>query len=341
MKIGIIGAGSFGTTLGHIWANADHDVLIWAREPEIVKVLNEEHRNPMYHSDVSLSSALRATGDLAECIAEKDAIVLAVPSKFIRDFVPILVDAWEIAKPEPGVPLISIVKGILYDPTELVSNLVIPQLEKAGGVTWLQISGPNLSGEIIRGMPTASVLACRELVLAGQLQAKLSTPNLRIYTSTDTIGVEVCGAVKNVLAIACGMARGLSLGSNAMAVLVTRGLLELKRIVKLFQGETDTAFGLSGLGDLIVTGFSEKSRNFQAGMQFAMGKTLNEIEMGTSEVAEGIRTVKAVYEFARGSEERVELPIISEVYQVIYERKKPGDAIATLMNRPFKMEKEG
>lgn len=338
MKIGIIGAGSFGTTLGHIFSKAGHSVVIWAREPEVVDGINTLKRNPIYHSEVTLHDELRAVGELPLCLEGKDALILAVPSKYLRDFMPSLIDAWSVARPERGIPLISIVKGMLYEPTELVSNFVNRRLGSAGEFNWLQFSGPNISAEMIRGLPTASVLACQDNVLAASLQSALSTQQLRIYTSKDVIGVEVCGAVKNVLAIACGIADGLCLGKNAMAVIITRGLLELKRILAVFGGNPETARGLSGLGDLIVTGFSEKSRNFQAGREFARGKKLAQLETEWREVAEGVRTVKAIIDFTEECQPEIEIPIIREVYEVIYHEKSPADALASLMQRPFKME---
>ncbi len=338
MKIGIIGAGSFGTTLGHIWSLAGHNVTIWAREPEVERGINVEHRNPLYHSEVILHHELKATANLSDCLTNKDILVLAVPAKFLRAFIQSLLDAWAKAKLRSDIPLISVVKGFLLDPTELVSNLINKSLRSVGEFKWLQFAGPNISYEIIRGKPCASVLACNDMVVASSLQSELSTQSLRIYTSRDTIGVETCGAIKNVIAIACGMASGLGLGDNAKAVLITRGLLELKRIVKLLGGEPETVNGLSGLGDLVVTGFSEKSRNYQLGIELAQGKSLQEIEQLSREVAEGARTVKAVVDLVSNCQSEVEIPIINEVYQVIYQEKKPTDAISSLMRRPFKAE---
>ncbi len=338
MRIGIIGAGSFGTTLGTIWADKGHSVLLWAREKEVVESINKEHINCFYHKQIQLNPSLRATEDLSEVLSAKDALVLAVPAKYIRNFVDRLADAWEKARTAPGIPLISIVKGFLFEPTELVSNLMNSTVGKVADFTWVQFSGPNISSEIIRGLPTASVIASRDTSLLGKLQRELSTSSLRLYTSSDPIGVEVCGAVKNVLALACGMASGLELGVNAKAVLITRGILEMKRLVALFGGKEETAQGLSGLGDLVATGFSQNSRNFRVGYAIAKGKQISEIEEGTREVAEGVRTARAIVDFVDKNASELELPIIRQVYAVIFERSQPSKAIAELMSRPFKSE---
>ena len=338
MRIGIIGAGSFGTTLAKLWSDAGHKVTLWAREEEVVKSINEVHRNCLFYPEVELNENVIGTSELTECLTRRDALVLAVPSKFLRDFVPTLVKAWLSAKTPERIPLISIVKGILYDPTELVSSLVKNALSQKAKVIWVQFSGPNISAEIIRGLPTASVLASEATDVVQWLQMELSAPTLRLYTSTDPIGVEVCGAVKNCLALACGMASGLELGMNARAVLITRGTLEIQRIVEIFGGNPQTAYGLSGLGDLVVTGFSENSRNFRAGKALAQGKTLAEIEASTREVAEGVRTTKAIVDLIRGQADESQFPIIMEVYRVIYEDKPAQDAIKDLMARPLKSE---
>jgi len=338
MRIGIIGAGSFGTTLAKLWSDAGHKVTLWAREEEVVKSVNEEHRNCLFYPEVELNENVSATSELAHCIAGRDAIVLAVPSKFLRDFVPALAKVWRSARFLAPVPLVSIVKGILFEPTELVSSLVRSALSDEKKVFWVQFSGPNISAEIIKGLPTASVLASDASEVAHFLQKELSTPTLRLYTSADPIGVEVCGAVKNCLALACGMASGLELGVNARAVLITRGILEIQRVVELFGGNPKTAYGLSGLGDLVVTGFSENSRNFRAGQALAQGKTLAEIEASTREVAEGIRTTKAIVDLVRERASESQFPILTEVYRVIYAGKNARDAIKDLMARPLRSE---
>jgi len=236
MRIGIIGAGSFGTTLSQLWASAGHDVIIFAREPEVVTSINEEHRNCLFYPEAELAPSLKATGDVGEALAEAEVVVLAVPTKFLRGFAGSLADAWANARPAAGTPLISVVKGFLFDPTELVSNFVNAQLAKAGEFTWAQFCGPNISSEVIRGQPTAAVLACQDGEVTAKLQAELSTPTLRLYTSRDVIGVEVNGAGKNALALACGMASGLDFGVNTRAVLVTRGLVEMRRLLQVFGG---------------------------------------------------------------------------------------------------------
>lgn len=339
MRIGIIGAGSFGTTLAQVWATSGHNVVLFAREPEVVASISEEHRNCLFYPEIELEPTIAATGDVGEALDNAEVVILAVPAKYLRGFMGKLADAWADSGAPPGIPLVSIIKGFLFDPTELVSNTVNAQLAKSGEFTWVQFCGPNLSSEVIQGRPTAAVVACQDSEVAEKLQSELSTPTLRLYTSRDVIGVEVNGAVKNVLALACGMSAGLNLGLNTRAVLITRGLGEMKRLLSVFGGEPETVMGLSGLGDLVATGFSENSRNFITGKLLTNGKTLEDIEDATRQVAEGVGTTRAIVEYMEQNELEVDLPIIREVYAVIYEGKAPEDAIKTLMGRPLKEEK--
>jgi glycerol-3-phosphate dehydrogenase (NAD(P)+) len=338
MKLAVIGAGSFGTTLAHLWAGADHDIRLWAREPEVVESINSEHRNCLFNSQFELHPALRATGDMRGALSGAEAIVLAVPSKFIREFAPTVREAMHQAAVKPNTPFVSVVKGMMFYPTELVSECMLRELEPFEPA-WMQLCGPNLSGEIMAGQPTASVLASRENELATQLQHELSTPRLRLYTSRDPVGVEVCGALKNILAVAAGLAAGLGLGLNSRGVLLTRGVVEMRRLLPVFGGDPHTLYGLAGFGDIIATAFSENSRNHRAGVEFAKGMTLAEVESETKMVAEGVRTVRAVVEFLEANEHfDLELPITRETYAVIYDAKPPRDAIASLMSRPYKEE---
>jgi len=339
MRISIIGAGSFGTTLAQVWAESGHDVSVFAREPEVVASINEEHRNCLFYPEVELHPAISASRDIGEALTGAEVVILAVPAKYLRGFMAGLAGAWASAQPAAGIPLVSVIKGFLYDPTELVSNFVNAQLAKSGEFTWVQFCGPTISSEVIQGQPTAAVVACQDTEVAEKLQAELSTSSLRLYTSRDVIGVEVNGAVKNVLALACGMAAGLDLGVNTRSVLVTRGLVEMKRLLQVFGAEAETVMGLSGLGDLVTTGFSENSRNFAMGKLLTTGKTLEDIESSTRQVAEGVRTTRAIVEYINEDSPDVELPIIREVYAVIYEGKTPADAIKALMGRPLKEEK--
>lgn len=339
MKVAVIGAGSFGTTLAHLWAGAGHEVRLWAREPEVVESINAQHRNCLFNSQFELDPALRATGDMREALSGTEAIVLAVPSKFIRGFAPTVREAMHQAAVKPHTPFVSVVKGMMFDPTELVSECMLRELASLEPA-WMQLCGPNLSGEIMAGQPTASVLASRESGLATHLQHELSTPRLRLYTSPDPVGVEVCGALKNILAVAAGLAAGLGLGLNSRGVLLTRGVVEMRRLLPVFGGDPHTLYGLAGFGDLIATAFSENSRNHRAGVEFAQGVTLAQVESGSKMVAEGVRTTRAVVEFLDASalDPQLELPITRETYAVIYGAKPPRDAIAALMSRPYKEE---
>jgi len=341
MKLAIIGAGSFGTTLAHLWAGAGHELRLWAREPEVVESINGEHRNCLFNSQFELDPSLRATGDLPEALSGAEAIVLAVPSKFIREFAPTVREAVRQAAVKPGTPFVSVVKGMMFDPTELVSQCMLRELAPFE-LAWMQLCGPNLSVEIMAGQPTASVLASHEGEAATRLQHSLSTPRLRLYTSRDPVGVEVCGALKNILAVAAGIAAGLGLGLNSRGVLLTRGVVEMRRLLPVFGGDPQTLYGLAGFGDIIATALSENSRNHRAGVEFAQGVTLAQVEGESKMVAEGVRTVRAVVEFLDAPPQPLpaplELPITRETYAVIYDAKPPRDAIAALMSRPYKEE---
>ncbi len=337
MRIGIIGAGSFGSTLAHLWSSAGHEVHLWAREPEVVASINSENRNCLFNSQFSLHPAMQAHGEINEALDGAEVAFLAVPSKFLREFIPQLSAVLKSARLPAGTPFVSVVKGMLFEPTELVSAFA--QREFAGaGLTWVQFCGPNLSVEIMGGQPTASVVACTDKDVAERLQRELSTPLLRLYTNQDPVGVEVCGALKNILAVASGIATGLGLGLNSRGVLLTRGVVEMRRVLPVFGGDPQTLYGLAGFGDLIATAFSENSRNFRAGMEFAKGMKLAEVEGETKMVAEGVRTVKALMEFVEEKHPELELPITRQVYAVIYEGKPPRNAIAELMSRPHKEE---
>ena len=338
MRIAIIGAGSFGSTLAHLWSSAGHEVRVWAREPEVVASINDEHRNCLFNPQFALHPGIRAHGELPEALTGAEVVFLAVPSKFLRGFLPQLPAAFGAAQLPVGFPLVSVVKGMLFEPPELVSALAQRELA-ACAPTWVQFCGPNLSVEIMAGQPTASVVACKDGALARQLQQALSTPHLRLYTNRDPVGVEVCGALKNILAVAAGIAAGLGLGLNSRGVLLTRGVVEMRRLLPLFGGDPATLYGLAGFGDLIATAFSENSRNFRAGRAFAQGLTLAQVEGETKMVAEGVRTVKAVLDFVEANGQlELELPITRETYAVIYDAKPPQEAIAALMSRPFKDE---
>jgi glycerol-3-phosphate dehydrogenase (NAD(P)+) len=337
MKIAIIGAGSFGSTLAHVWSSAGHEVHLWAREPEVVDSINNENRNCLFNSQFELHPAMRAHGEPGSALDGAEAVFLAVPSKFLRELIPQLGAALKSAQLPGQTPFVSVVKGMLFEPTELVSAFA--QREFAGiELNWAQFCGPNLSVEIMGGQPAASVVACTDTEVSARLQHELSTPGLRLYTNQDPVGVEVCGALKNILAVASGVATGLGLGLNSRGVLLTRGVVEMRRVLPVFGGDPQTLYGLAGFGDIIATAFSENSRNFRAGMEFAKGMSLTEVEGETKMVAEGVRTVKALMQFVEEYHPELDLPITRQVYAVIYDGKPPKDAIAELMSRPYKEE---
>lgn len=338
MRIAIIGAGSFGTTLSHMWASAGKDVRLWAREPEVVEGISKERRNPLFNSQFELAEGIAVTGSLAEALEGADAAVIAVPSKFMRGFLPTLAAELRARNAPRPIRIVSVIKGLLFDPTEQVSACAARELE---GIphTWLQLCGPNLSVEIMQGQPTASVLASKDEAAAKELQEELSTPRLRLYTNRDPQGVEACGALKNILAVASGIAAGLGLGLNSRGVLLTRGIVEMRRLLPVFGGDPETLHGLAGIGDLIATAFSENSRNFRAGLAFGKGQRLDDVVGDTPMVAEGVHTVRALVAMLDEKYPQLDLPITREVHAVIYAAKPPLEAISDLMSRPYKEER--
>jgi glycerol-3-phosphate dehydrogenase (NAD(P)+) len=338
MRITIIGAGSFGTTLAHTWAAEGKEVRLWAREPEVVQGIREERRNPLFNSQFTLSGRIAVTGSLPEALTGADVAVLAVPSKFMRSFMPELRGALIASQPHGNLRIISVIKGLLFEPTEQVSACAERELE---GIphAWLQLCGPNLSVEIMQGEPAASVLASHDEAAAKELQAELSTPRLRLYTNRDPKGVEACGALKNILAVASGITSGLGLGLNSRGVLLTRGIVEMRRLLPVFGGDPETLHGLAGIGDLIATSFSENSRNFRAGVEFGKGQHLKDVVGDTPMVAEGVHTVRALVAMLDEKYPQLDLPITREVHAVIYAAKPPLAAISDLMRRPYKEER--
>lgn len=328
LQIGVLAAGAWGTALAANWAQR-HQVTIWAREPEVVESINATHINGRFLPDILLPEALKATADLA-ALKGSDVLVLATPVAALRVT---LLALQSLYAGQILPPLVWVCKG--FEPeTGLLPHQVVRDV--LGDVPAAALSGPSFAQEVAKGLPTAVTLGSANLALAEQLADWLHTSNLRLYASGDVVGVEVGGAVKNVLAIATGISDGLSLGHNARAALMTRGLAEIARLCERLGGQRETLMGLAGLGDLILTCTGDLSRNRQVGLALGAGKTLQETLESLGHVAEGVGTAREV---ARLSVDlSVEMPIARAVAAVIAGELAARDAVTQLMSRAQRPE---
>jgi glycerol-3-phosphate dehydrogenase (NAD(P)+) len=320
--IAIIGGGSWGTALGAHLARAGAAVRLWALEPEVVAGIRAERRNPWYLASVALPRGLEATGDLGEAIHGATLVILAVPSEFFA------ATLQKLPPPPPDVPIVSATKG--FDPERHVrmTEVVVERFPRARVAA---LSGPTFAKEVALGLPTAAVIASPDEALAVALQGRLGTREFRLYTNRDIVGVEAGGALKNVMAIATGLADGLDLGENARAALITRGLAEMTRLAVALGGSATTLAGLAGLGDLVLTCTGTLSRNRALGMAIARGEKRADVERATRMIAEGSRTVTSA--LALAGRHGVSVPIAREVGAVLFEDKPPVEALAALLGR--------
>jgi len=332
-RAAVIGAGSWGTAVAAILA--DHaDVVLWARDPELADRIGRDHENDRYLPEIGLPPSLRATAALEEACTDADVIVVGVPSHGFREVL-----GAASSHIGPKVPVISLSKGVEQGTrlrmTEIVAD-VLPEHPRALiGV----LTGPNLAREVAEGQPAASVVAIGDESTAAELQALFMTRTFRVYTNPDVVGCEAGGALKNVIAIAAGIAAGLGYGDNTKAALITRGLAELARLGIALGGDPLTFAGLAGMGDLVATCTSDKSRNRRVGVELGRGRSLDDIVTETNMVAEGVKSTAAVLEIAR--EHRVEMPIAAMVGAVLYEDATPADLVPSLMLREAKAELDG
>lgn len=329
-KVAVIGAGSWGTTLAAI-AAAKVETVLWARRDSLAQAINRDRANPDYLPGFTLPSTLRATHDLSDTVSGADTVVMAVPSHGFREvFTPI------VGLIADDVPVLSLTKGIEQDTlrtmTEIVAEVAPDHQRPVVGV----LTGPNLAAEVIAGQPAASVVAMRDRSAAEALQSLFMGPSFRVYTHDDVIGCELGGALKNVMAIASGMSDGLGFGDNTRATLLTRALAELTRLGVALGGRPETFAGLAGMGDLVATASSHKSRNHRVGFALASGKSLDEIVSEMRMVAEGVKTTESVVALAEKA--GVEMPIAGHVDLVLRGEITPRDAVLSLMTRQAKAE---
>jgi glycerol-3-phosphate dehydrogenase (NAD(P)+) len=332
-RVAVVGAGSWGTAVAALVA-ANADVTLWARDPELAGHVERDHENPRYLPGIALPVRLHASGDLTGVCADADVVVLGVPSHGLRS---VLCEA--VPAIAPDVPVVSLAKGVEQGTGLRMTGVVADVLRDHRVDRIGVLTGPNLAREVAEGQPTASVVAMVDADAATQLQSLFMTTTFRVYTNPDVVGCEIAGALKNVIAIAAGIAAGLGYGDNTKAALITRGLAELARLGVALGGDPRTFSGLAGMGDLVATCTSAKSRNRSVGVELGRGRSLADIVSETNMVAEGVKSTSAVLELA--AQHDVEMPIAAMVGAVLYEDRRPADLVPTLMLREAKSELHG
>jgi glycerol-3-phosphate dehydrogenase (NAD(P)+) len=327
-KTAIIGAGGWGTALGALWASDRRPIVLWGHNPDRVERIQKTRENSEYLAGVQLPDSLHITSKLT-CCADADLLVLATPSTALRN------TALELAKLNVRAQsvFLNCTKGIEHGSGMRMTEILhetFPENKIA------VLSGPNLAAEVARRLPTATVVGCADRDCAATLQSILGSPRFRIYTSTDVISIELGGALKNVFALAAGISDGLGLGENAKAALVTRSLAELVRFGVAMGGSVNGFYGLSGAGDLMLTCYSDRSRNHIVGKRLGQGEPLSDIVESMKMVAEGVPTSRSAWQCAQRLD--VTTPIIDQVYSILYEQKKPAIALEELLKREPKPE---
>lgn len=326
----VIGAGSWGSALSMVLAENLPHVTLWIRRRELYLSIKEKKENTYYLPGVFLPDHVELTNDMEEAVHAKDVVVLAVPSHALRETACLL-------KPfiKAGTVLVNCAKGIEAGTLLRMSAVLEEELPLSPSAV---LSGPNHAEEVGRRIPSATVVSAKELSVAEKVQELFMTPFFRVYTNPDLVGVELGGALKNVIALGSGISDGLGFGDNTKAALITRGLTEITRLGKCMGANPLTFAGLSGVGDLVVTCISKHSRNHNLGLDLGMGKKLQDVLAGTRMVAEGVRTTQAAWLLAQ--QYGVEMPITNQTYQVLFSQKEPRAAVEELMRRIGKHERE-
>jgi glycerol-3-phosphate dehydrogenase (NAD(P)+) len=326
-RAGVIGGGAWGTALAQVCARAGLETVLWAREADVVASINAAHENASFLPGVALEPSIHATADFAD-LGDSDLILAVAPAQHLRAaltaFAPYVRD---------GLPILLCAKGIEQGSLKLMTQVLAETIPQAAPAV---LSGPSFAGEVARGLPTAVTLACPEDGCAEDLAQAIATPTFRPYFATDMIGAEAGGAVKNVLAIACGIVEGRGLGRSAHASVITRGFSELTRLAVALGGEAETVAGLCGLGDLVLTCSSPQSRNMSVGLALGRGQTLAEALSGKLSVAEGVASAPAVRDLARKL--GVDTPICEAVAAILAGEAEVDDAIRGLLSRPLREE---
>jgi glycerol-3-phosphate dehydrogenase (NAD(P)+) len=329
--LAIIGAGGWGTALAITQARVQRPVRLWVYENDLAATMAQTRENAVYLPGVQIPDTVQISSSLPDVARGAGVVILAVPSPFYRTVATQLLPL--VSK---DTAFVSATKGIENDTlrrmSEILEELAAPSFTAQVAV----LSGPTFAPEVSRGEPAALVIASTDEALRMRLQTELSTPRFRLYTNADITGVELCGAVKNTIAIAAGVADGLGLGSNATAALVTRGLAEMTRLVLACGGRRETMSGLAGLGDLVLTAYGNTSRNRRVGLDLGRGRKIEEITAGMRAIAEGVKTTKSTVQLAHRL--GIEMPIAEKMYAVLYEGLRPQEAITDLMERKLKEE---
>ena len=329
INVAVIGAGSWGTTVAAL-AAANAPTVLWARRPELAEQINTDHVNGDYLAGFPLPAELHATASLAEAVAHADVLVMAVPSHGYRE-----VAAAAAQHLRAWVPVVSLTKGLERTSRKRMSEVTRDEMP---GHPVAVLTGPNLAKEILAGQPAASVVAIDDHDIAAELQRIFSRPSLRVYTNGDVVGCEVGGVVKNVIAIAAGMAEGMGFGDNTRATLITRGLAEMTRLGTAMGGSATTFAGLAGMGDLIATCSSKQSRNNMVGFELGTGRSIDDVLSSMNMVAEGVKSSPSVLDLARRY--GVDMPITEQVVAVCHQGRPAREALAALMQRGRKSEME-
>ncbi len=330
-QLAVIGAGSWGTTLANLLAEKWQNVTLWCYESDLAERMAQTRVNDLYLPDIKLAENLQVTSDLARAVAGKQMLLFVTPSQVTRHV---------LQQALPDIPttalIVSASKGIENDSLMLLSQVFAELLPESMQHRLGFLSGPSFAREVSAGMPTAVVAAATDFAVAEEIQQIFSTERFRVYTHNDIIGVELGGAMKNVIALAAGVADGLGFGHNTRAALITRGLAEMTRLGLQLGGSAETFAGLAGMGDLVLTCTGDLSRNRSVGIELGRGRKIDEIVAGMTMVAEGVKTTLSAYELAEKL--GVEVPIIEQMYLVLYKNKDPRQAVTDLMLRDLKAE---
>ncbi len=330
-RIAVIGGGSWGTALADALARNGHDTLLWAYERELVAEINNSHTNSLFLPDIPLHPALACTASLADALAGRGIILLVTPVQVMRG---VLAQAAPLIG--AGAVIVNASKGIELETLKTVSQVCGDLLGPEALNRYVALSGPTFAREVASGFPSLIVAASLDEGCARRVQAALSGPQLRVYTNSDVIGVELGGAVKNVIAIAAGISDGLGFGHNARAALITRGLAEMNRLGRAMGAQAATFAGLAGMGDLVLTCTGDLSRNRTVGFKLGQGQRLADILAEMRMVAEGVKTAESVYRLSRKL--GVEMPIVEKTFQILHEDKPARQAVTELMARELKAE---
>ncbi len=326
-RIAIVGAGSWGTAVANVFADVGGDVTLWGRDAEAVRHIHERHENHKYLKGVMLNVALKASRDLSGTLAAADIVVCSIPTQQIRSvFAP-------YAELLAGKTIVNTSKGIEIGTDARVSEIFA---ELAPSAKYVALSGPSFALEVVQRLPTAVTVASTDKESASEIQRLMSTPYFRAYTSRDVVGVELAGALKNVVAIASGMVTGLKLGYNAQAALINRGIVEMARMGRKLGAEPLTFLGLAGMGDLVLTCTGPLSRNRRVGVLLGEGKKLDQIQRDLGGVAEGVFTARSSRDLAR--KHGIEMPIGEQIYGIVHDGVSPSKALSSLMGRDLKEE---